>query len=94
MTNQNKTSRPTGTVGSCFFESAGRRVLQSAAVFQLLQNVHAKLTIFSIDFCEKRDILRSDKRRKEVIANMAYNFKGIDLDDMIYDEHDWVISER
>ena len=37
--------------------------------------------------------LRKSKR-KEVIANMAYNFKGIDLDDMIYDEHDWVISER
>ena len=93
MTNQNKTSRPTGTVGSCFFESAGRRVLQSAAVFQLLQNVHAKLTNLPIAFCQKCDILRAYKRRKEVIANMAYRFTGIDVDDMIYCD-DWLPSDR
>ena len=32
MTNQNKTSRPTGTVGSCFFDSADRRPKRRAAL--------------------------------------------------------------
>ena len=39
-------------------------------------------------------MLRAYKRRKEVIANMAYRFTGIDVDDMIYGDSDSVISER
>ena len=34
------------------------------------------------------------KRRKEVIANMAFRFTGIDVDDMIYGDSGSVISER
>lgn len=58
------------------------------------QVVHAKFTKLTIDFCGKCAILKSDKRRKEVIANMAYRFTGIDVDDMIYGDSDSVISER
>ena len=64
------------------------------AAHWFLQIVHAKLTNLPIAFCEKRDILRLYKRRKEVIANMAYRFTGIDVDDMIYGDSDNVISER
>ena len=45
-------------------------------------------------FCAKRGILKPYKRRKEVIANMAYRFTGIDVDDMIYGDNDSTISER
>ena len=60
----------------------------------LLPVVHAKLTNIPIAFCGKCDILRADKRRKEVIANMAYRFTGMDVDDMIFGDSDSVISER
>ena len=33
-------------------------------------------------------------KRKEVIANMAYNFTGVDLDDMIYGECILIVSDR
>ena len=59
-----------------------------------LQNVHAKLTKLPIVFCGECGILKAYKRRKEVIANMAYRFTGIDVDDMIYGDSDNVISER
>ena len=59
-----------------------------------LQNVHAMLTKWYLDFCVKCGILQLYKRRKEVIANMAYRFTGIDVDDMIYGDCDSIISER
>ena len=64
------------------------------AAHWFLQNVHANLTNLTIAFCEKCGILKTYKRRKEVIANMAYRFTGIDVDDMIYGDSDSVISER
>ena len=42
----------------------------------------------------KCGILQLYKRRKEVIANMAYRFTGVDVDDMIYGDCDSIISER
>lgn len=59
-----------------------------------LQNVHAMFTKLLLVFCAKRGILKPYKRRKEVIANMAYRFTGIDVDDMIYGDNDSTISER
>lgn len=34
------------------------------------------------------------QKRKEVIANMARSFTGVDLDDMIYGECTLIVSER
>ena len=65
-----------------------------AALPGILQVVHAKFTKLPIDFCEKCAILKPDKRRKEVIANMAYRFTGVDVDDMIYGDSDSAVSER
>lgn len=51
----------------------------------MLRKLNKKLTCF---LCRVWYTKTVDNRRKEVIANMTYEFSGVDVDDLIFGDHD------